>query len=264
MSTKFEKVQKFVLSRKKFRFGDLNKHFGRPVSELNSYTTYLNTLRDAGLVKQDGKGNYFPVKKELKRITLADLLLRKNYKKARVEIAKIERERNDLLRECRTAHNDANSWKQVADVAEELLVRERKEIKEFKERYEAECEAVSRNLSFVRDTKNKKIYDLEQKLGRSHLAIIVSLITLIAMNVGIFFHKKADKIKANETCQKLACAYEHDKPKVQLMRLNAQINVGLRLMLRYETKHKAVFIGVGPLCIVAWVDPPKREEYIRA
>lgn len=51
--------------------------------------------------------------------------------------------------------------------------------------------------------------------------------------------------------------------ELQLMRLNAQINVGLRLMLKYETKQKAVFIGFGPLAIVAWVDPKPPVEYVR-
>lgn len=192
MSTKFEKVKKFALARKKFRFGDLNRHFGRPVSEQNTYTTYLNMLRHANLVKNDKKGNYvMPNKKELRRIVLGDLILRNNYELSKKAIERLERERNDLLHECRTAHNDAESSNQALDVAEELLKRERKSAQEFEKRYIDECEAVSRNLSFVRETKDKKIAEIQERLNKANIGFILSIITILTMFTGWHFSKKA-------------------------------------------------------------------------
>lgn len=56
--TKFENLKKFILRKKTFRFRDVNEHFDQQPNSLNSYTTYLNTLRRAGLVKQTGRGQY--------------------------------------------------------------------------------------------------------------------------------------------------------------------------------------------------------------
>lgn len=56
--TKFDSLKKFILRKKTFRFRDVNEHFDQQPNSLNSYTTYLNTLRRAGLVKQTGRGQY--------------------------------------------------------------------------------------------------------------------------------------------------------------------------------------------------------------
>lgn len=64
--TKFNELVKFVARRKTFKWGDVNRFFGHPVGSLNSYTTYLNTLTRAGLVKQTARGQY--------EVTDADLL----------------------------------------------------------------------------------------------------------------------------------------------------------------------------------------------
>jgi acyl carrier protein len=74
--TKFDALKTFLARKRTFRFGDINKHFKQQKNSLNSYTTYLNTLRHAGLVKQTGRGTYTVVDaKRLRAVTLGDAQL---------------------------------------------------------------------------------------------------------------------------------------------------------------------------------------------
>ena len=56
--TKWQELTKWLSKRSKFTWSQVNKAFGHRPSDLNSYTTYLNTLRRAGYVQQTGRGQY--------------------------------------------------------------------------------------------------------------------------------------------------------------------------------------------------------------
>lgn len=51
--------------------------------------------------------------------------------------------------------------------------------------------------------------------------------------------------------------------ELQFLRLNAQINIGLRFMLKYEVRTRSRLVAVGPLVVLAWVDAKPPEEYVR-
>jgi len=51
--------------------------------------------------------------------------------------------------------------------------------------------------------------------------------------------------------------------ELQCFRLNFQFNIGLRLLCEFEAGKKmetlAVFAGLGPFAVVAWIDPKPRR-----
>lgn len=75
VDTKFNRLKMFLATKKTFKFGEVNKRF--KTTGLNSYTTYLNTLRHAGVIEQiEGVGMYRVVdKKRLQSISLSDAQL---------------------------------------------------------------------------------------------------------------------------------------------------------------------------------------------
>lgn len=72
--TKLEKLIKFALRAKRFRYGDVNRKFKQQPNSLNTYTTYLNMLRRLGYVKQTDRGQYV-VNKNLKGATSREILV---------------------------------------------------------------------------------------------------------------------------------------------------------------------------------------------
>jgi hypothetical protein len=56
--TKFEALKNYIARKGEFGWSDLSKHFGYRPNQLNSYTTYLNSLRRAGFVEHTGRGRY--------------------------------------------------------------------------------------------------------------------------------------------------------------------------------------------------------------
>ena len=56
--TKWQELTKWLSKHPTFGWSQLNKAFGHRPSSLNSYTTYLNTLRRAGYVEQTARGQY--------------------------------------------------------------------------------------------------------------------------------------------------------------------------------------------------------------
>lgn len=56
--TKFQALCKWLSKRDTFRWSQMQKAFGNKTSSLNSYTTYLNTLRRTGWVVQTSRGMY--------------------------------------------------------------------------------------------------------------------------------------------------------------------------------------------------------------
>lgn len=56
--TKWQELTKWLSKHPKFTWSQMNKAFGHGPSDLNSYTTYLNTIRRAGFVVQTARGQY--------------------------------------------------------------------------------------------------------------------------------------------------------------------------------------------------------------
>lgn len=113
--TKFDQLTKFLARKKVFRYGDVNKHFKRPVSELNTYTTYLNLLRHEGLVEQTGHGRYkVPDIASMKAITLSKVLLSLRLKKAIKDREELEGTLKATIRESNLNYEAAASWKEQA------------------------------------------------------------------------------------------------------------------------------------------------------
>lgn len=97
--TKFDTLKVFLVRKGTFRFGDVNKHFGLPVSDINSYTTYLNTLRHAGLVKQTARGQYKVTDPaRLRVMNHSDVKAVMNLKRAKLMIKDLEETNHKWVR----------------------------------------------------------------------------------------------------------------------------------------------------------------------
>lgn len=126
--TKFEEVVKFVARRKTFKWGDVNRHFCHPIGSLNSYTTYLNTLRRAGLIKQTARGVYEVTDVDLLKATsLREISLKNKLQKAD---ALITEKQNHIYRLERSVAGFGSEKAQLQD-KNELLDRETKLLREY-------------------------------------------------------------------------------------------------------------------------------------
>ncbi len=95
-TTKFDQLKAFALRRKSFRFKDVNKNFGFRAGDLNSYTTYLNYLVQAGyLTKEDGRYST-PDRVRLRNAELGDILVRNKLKRAIREYLELDESMGDL------------------------------------------------------------------------------------------------------------------------------------------------------------------------